>query len=76
MKQLVLFLVFIGVSFSQTTRFTVRNLEVEGNVRTDASTIRINSGLYIGKKFTVQGRRAYARTCAWLTNETKDYSRN
>ena len=54
LKQLVLFLVFIGVSFSQTTRFTVRNLEVEGNVRTDASTIRINSGLYIGKKFTVQ----------------------
>lgn len=53
MKPALLLLLFICLSFAQTTRFTVRNLEVKGNVRTDASTIRINSGLYIGKQFTV-----------------------
>lgn len=38
-------------AFSQT-KLTVRSIVVEGNTRTDASTIRINSGLYVGKEIT------------------------
>lgn len=41
----------MGAALAQT-KLTVRSVVVEGNVRTDASTIRINSGLFVGKEIT------------------------
>lgn len=48
-----LLIIFLcGITFSQVNRFTIRSIVVVGNERTEASTIRLNSGLFIGKEIT------------------------
>jgi outer membrane protein insertion porin family len=47
-----LLLIAGGILFSQASRFIIRSIVVVGNERTEASTIRLNSGLFIGKEIT------------------------
>lgn len=44
----VVFLIYLAV-FAQRQSYTIKAIVVEGNSRTEASTIRVNSGLYVGK---------------------------
>jgi outer membrane protein insertion porin family len=53
LKQIFLVILLVFFALGQSNKFTVRSIEVQGNVRTDASTIRVNSGLYVGKVFTI-----------------------
>lgn len=52
MKQFFCLLLIVMLAMSQNSGYTVRSLVVTGNERTDISTIRINSGLYVGQVVT------------------------
>jgi outer membrane protein insertion porin family len=46
---LVVFSIYLAL-FAQRQTYTIKAITVEGNQRTETSTIRVNSGLYIGKE--------------------------
>ena len=48
----VLLLFLCTFVFSQGSRFTIRSIVVIGNERTEAATIRLNTGLFIGKEIS------------------------
>ena len=46
---LVVFIIYLGL-FAQRQTYVIKAITVEGNKRTETSTIRVNSGLYVGKE--------------------------
>ncbi|MCB0280304.1 MAG: outer membrane protein assembly factor BamA, partial [Calditrichaeota bacterium] len=65
-----LIILLCSISLSQTKKLTVRSIVVEGNLRTEASTIRVNSGLYIGKEITANDIQQAIKSL-WNLNQWK-----
>ena len=49
---LILLVGIVGVSQSQVRKVKISSIVVEGNVKSEPSTIRLNSGLMVGKEIT------------------------